>query len=759
MSFLASRTPLRYRLIFIFFAIFILGVFSIQSMNKSGNEVAKNIQILAEQQLPKLDAIHGLQNIIKKLELALYRYYETTDKNAFNDTRETCQVELAKLLVDMDDDFSLSFKNELIAFDAVLSKFETEMSKVNTDWNLLRNHLAESRQISLSFEALVDNKQQQINTNFVEYRTATDQVVSNMITTQLKFSVFTFIIIIVIAVLMARQLKQHRINEELARYPNQNPYPILRFSNNGDALYANPAAEELAKSFGMENDLHRLVPVQCFKQSTTEITQPDSIALNNFKLGDRIFTTHIHHINDTNTFYAYLVDVTEQTKAEQELIKQSTHDILTGLPNRRLLESDLTRKTTTSMRPFGLILLKLSRLELINSSLGHQMTDSIYVRVSEILNEALNDFIQNNIQLYSFEPGSWILTYESIELSFTHSHALAEQILNLFSNPIAVNQHQIKISGCIGITQYPLHGLTTKEVLRNADAAMRQAMKDGKQVQFYNKLLTQKATEWLNVEQGMEQAIKNGEFFLNIQPKVSASSSKHLGGEVLIRWQRQGEWVSPAQFIPIAEESGLIITIGEWVLTKACQQWVEWSNQGLDPQSIAINISAQQFIQNEFVELVTTVLHSTGMPPQYLELEITEEVGGQNPEKIIETMLKLKNLGVQLAIDDFGTGYSSLSYLTRFPVDTLKIDRAFVSKMDSDAHNLAIVRMIMSLAKTLNLKVVAEGVETEQQHKMLMELGCDLIQGFYFYKPLSLNDYQQLLTQHSEHHGVKNKVS
>jgi diguanylate cyclase (GGDEF)-like protein len=748
MSFLSSKTPLLFRLIVIFFAIFIVGLFSIQSMNKSGNEVAKNIQILAEQQLPKLDTIHALQTIIKKLELALYRYYETTDSSAFNFARQTCQAELAQLLKAMDHEFAFKFRNELIAFDSVLSKFEIEMSKVNTDWNQLRDYLAQSRQISQGFESLVDNKQQQINTNFVEYRTATDRVVANMITTQIKFSIFTFLIILLIAALMARQLKQHRIHEELARYPSQNPYPILRFSNSGDALYANPAAEELAKSLGMENDLYRLVPEQCFQQSTTENKQSDPISLNNFKLGHRIFTAHIHHMNDTNTFYTYLVDVTEQTKAEQELIKQSTHDVLTGLPNRRLLETDLTRKTTTSMRPFGLMLLKLNRLELINSSLGHQMTDSIYVRVSEILNDELRDLNQNNIKLYSFEPGSWIFTYESLELSFTHSLALAEHVLNLFANPISVKSHQIKVSGCIGITQYPLHGLTTKEVLRNADAAMRQAMSDGKQVQFYNKSLTQKATEWLNVEQGMEQAIKNGEFFLTIQPKVVASGTAIAGGEVLLRWNRQGEWVSPAKFIPIAEESGLIIAIGEWVLTKACQQWVAWFDNGLPPYPLAINISAQQFIQHGFVELVTTILQSTGMPAKYLELEITEEVAGENPEKIIETMLKLNQLGVQLAIDDFGTGYSSLSYLTRFPVDTLKIDRAFVSQMDSDEHNLAIVRMIMSLAKTLNLKVVAEGVETEQQQIMLMELGCDLIQGFYFYKPLSLNEYQQVLTHH-----------
>ena len=747
MKFLTSGSKLLYRLLIVFTAIFVMGLVSISTMNDSGNQVAHNIEVLAEQQLPKLDTIHSLQTLIKKLELALYRYYETTDADTFAASQKTCRLQINELLNQLDNSFVSRFKQNFSAFETVISQFDAEMSKPGTDWNLLRIYLEQSRKISLDFETLVDNKQNEINASLVDYHKATDNVVSAMISTQIKFSIFTFLIILIIAFLLIRQLKQHRIQQELAHYPQQNPYPILRFNNSGEALYINPAAEKLAKSLGMENDLIKLIPKECFTVSQTRGNTNQEIK--EFQLGKRLFTAHIHHIDNSQTFYAYLIDTTEQLQAEHELVRQSTHDVLTGLPNRRLLEVNLLQKTSSTMKSFGLMLLKINRLELINSSLGHQMSDRICIQVSEALNSKINDYDEDGIRLYAFEPGSWVITFESQQLSFTESHKLANHFLALFTSPISVKGHNFKMSGHIGITQYPLHGTTPKELLRNADAAMRTGVKEGKFAQFYNKAFSRQATEWLQLEQGMEQAIKKEEFSLNIQPKVYATNSALHSGEVLIRWHKEGEWISPAQFIPIAEESGLIIAIGEWVLTTACQQWVSWSKQGLKPQPLAINISAQQFIQSEFIELVMTVLQATGMPPTALELEITEEVAGQNPEKIIETMRKLKQIGVQLAIDDFGTGYSSLSYLTLYPVDTLKIDRAFVSKMDTDENNYAIVRMVMSLAKELNLKVVAEGVETEQQKQMLVELGCDLIQGYYFYRPLTINDYQSLITDKS----------
>ena len=734
-------SKLFYRLLIIFITILIIGIISISTMNKSGTQVAHNMEMLVDEQLPKLDTIHSLQSLLKKLELALYRYYETTDSEAFIATKDFCHREIDQLLTELDGPFVSLFQQHLDDFGLVLNSFDNEMRQPATDWNELRTQLAESRKISLEFEALLDNKESNINSSFTRYRTDTENVISDMISTQTRFSLFTFVVILMIAFLLRRQLKQHQIQKQLARYPERNPYPILRLHQSGEALYLNPAAKELAKSLNIENDPIKLIPEEYFDSASTQVANQREI----FPLGDRMFNAHIHHTENADTFYAYLIDVTEQISAEKELIRRSTHDLLTGLPNRRLLESDLQQKTSGTLKPFALILLKMSRLELINSSLGHQMSDLILIEAAEKLSASITNNDGDNITLYAFEPGSWVVIFESRELSFDKSKQLADKLLDLFSHPLAINEYSFTMAGHIGMTQYPQDGTTYKELLRNADAALRKSIREGKPLQAYSEDLTKQATHWLELEQGMKEALKNDDFSLNIQPKVLAENGEFSGGEVLLRWHKNGQWISPAQFIPIAEESGLILAIGEWVLKTACQQWVKWNKQGLKPNKLAVNVSAQQFIQDNFVELVATTLKSTNMPANELELEITEEVAGQEPQKIIATMQALKEIGVQLAIDDFGTGYSSLSYLTRFPVDTLKIDRAFVSEMDTDENNYAVVRMIMSLAKELNLKVVAEGVENQQQQQMLVELGCDLIQGYYFHKPMNINDYQNLL--------------
>ncbi len=323
---------------------------------------------------------------------------------------------------------------------------------------------------------------------------------------------------------------------------------------------------------------------------------------------------------------------------------------------------------------------------------------------------------------------------------------MADNLISLFAPALSIGDLGLSMHCTVGLTTFPQGGSDAEQLLRNADTALRQGIKEGSSVRLYSEDLTEQATRLLAIEQGLKHALEKGEFILNIQPKVDTQTGQFVGGEVLIRWQYNDMYISPAEFIPIAEESDLIIGIGEWVLSTACKQWVNWSDEGLEPQKIAVNISARHFIQAGFVEYVSHTLIETGMPPSFLELEITEEVASANPEKLIETMMKLKELGLGLAIDDFGTGYSSLSYLMQFPIDTLKIDKAFVTNMANSDNDAALVRMIMSLAKELKLDVVAEGVETESEHKALAALGCEYIQGYYFYKPMPLDSYKALLS-------------
>lgn len=399
-----------------------------------------------------------------------------------------------------------------------------------------------------------------------------------------------------------------------------------------------------------------------------------------------------------------------------------------------------------TLNPFSLLFVKVGRVDLINASLGHEISDRVLVAMSQRLENFTDEQLSRELDLFSFESNSWVLIYRDNGIP-SLAKQLGDDIVNLFSEHISIGDSDFKMQCSVGVTLYPQGGCTKQELLRNADAALRQGSEEGSPVRLYSQDLTDQANRWLRLEQGLKQALDKNEFSLNIQPKVDANTGRFSGGEVLLRWNHNGDWISPAEFIPVAEESELIVQIGKWVLIKACEQWVAWRDEGLNPKRLAVNISVQQFVQADFVDLVKNTLIATGMPAEELELEITEEVASADPEELIKSMSSLKALGVRLAIDDFGTGYSSLSYLRRFPIDTLKIDQSFVFKMEDSEHDAAIIRMIMSLAKELNLEVVAEGVEIKSQQQTLAQLGCDLIQGYYFYKPMHIAQYHDLLEE------------
>lgn len=729
-----------YRLIAIFALVLIGGLVIIIAINNTGKNVAHNMQMLVDDQLPQFDTIHSLQTEIKRLELVLYRYYETTDSDVYQQARQQTQAQIDSYLLTLDSVFVASIAAYLQKLKLIARAFDTEMRSQSIDWNLLREYLAESRQVSDSLDGLLLQKALQLRSNSRGYAENTQTIIAKMIFTQVLFSGFVLVLLLIVGFVLKRQLRQHFIHRELALYPEQNPQPILRFSMQGKALYLNPAAAKLAASLNVINDPLQLLPAD-YQQKMPTLSAGHESAV--YPLGQSVYSANVHHLDGDDAFYAYLMDVTDRAKAEQELIYQSTHDLLTNLPNRRKLDETLHQKTQSTLKPFSLLLLKVSRLDLINASLGHEMTDRLLVAVSQRLTTHKHQ--QNaNATIFAFEPGSWVVIIDNIATA-AQAKQRGEALLSEFIAPVELNDSEFNLRCHIGITLYPQGGSGPQELLRNADAALRQGLREGLAIRLYSEDLTEQATYWLKLEQGLKQALNKQQFSFHIQPKVDARTGAFAGGETLIRWRHNNNWISPAEFIPIAEDSGLINSIGAWVLTAACQQWVTWQQSGLQPKRLAVNVSAQQFMQSDFVEFVADTLMATGMNAGELELEITEAVASEHPEKIIHTMNRLKNLGVRLAIDDFGTGYSSLSYLRRFPVDTLKIDRSFVSTMETNENSAAIVRMILSLAKELKLEVVAEGVENAVQQKLLADLGCDLLQGFYFFKPLFVNDYQALL--------------
>ncbi|MDF1588008.1 MAG: bifunctional diguanylate cyclase/phosphodiesterase [Gammaproteobacteria bacterium] len=733
-----------YRLIATFVVILVGGLWVISQLYSSSYKVKDNMKMLDQDHLPRLESIYTLQAEIKTLGLVLYSYYETTDTTTYRTRWKDKQQKIKQIVVDLDKPFINDVNQYLLNLNTIAHKFDLEMQDPATDWDMLRNHLAESAKLSDEFDHVLANHAEVLQVSFKHYSDNTEQLISKMLIAQIAFSTFVLLVLAVVGFLLIRQLKQHQVLRELALYPEKNPYPVIRLNNQGDVLYLNPAAGQLAQSLGCVESPLQLLPSDYRLQQHNEINTLQAYESKDYPLGDKLFSAIFHQTDNDDSLYAYLLDVTDRATAEKELIYRSNHDVLTGLPNRRRLVEALDNKTKASQSPFSVLLIKVSRLDLINASLGHEMSDSILMAISARLATFVGEQTHCQLDLYSFESGSWIIIYNN---SAVHSLAkeLGNKLVSLFVAPLIIEDVELSMQCTLGISFYPEGGYTTKELLRNADAALRQGIKESLAVRLYSDDLTEQAIRWLELEQGLKHALDNQELSLHIQPKVNAQTGEFVGGEALIRWKYKGVSISPAEFIPIAEGSDLIIGIGEWALTTACQQWVAWKHKGLDPKRIAVNISAQHFMQADFVALVKQILNLTGMPAAALELEITEEVATENPEQLIKIMTRLKALGVSLAIDDFGTGYSSLSYLKQFPIDTLKIDKSFVSRMTSSENDAAIVRMIMSLAKELKLDVVAEGVEIESEYKALADLGCDYIQGFYFYKPLPLEQYHTLL--------------
>ncbi|MEE9494117.1 MAG: GGDEF domain-containing phosphodiesterase [Gammaproteobacteria bacterium] len=331
--------------------------------------------------------------------------------------------------------------------------------------------------------------------------------------------------------------------------------------------------------------------------------------------------------------------------------------------------------------------------------------------------------------------------------------SVAGALLDLSVTPMRLQERELSVTCSIGMASVTGHAQSLDGLLKHADTALRDVMlAGGSSYLVYNDAMDNEAEQMLSIENDLRLAIQRNELELFYQPKIDPLDSRVACAEALLRWRKQGELVSPGVFIPIAEQTALIIPIGEWVLRTACEQWKQWSEDGLSCVPIAVNISAQQFRLADFPAQVQAILDSAGMPPQMLELEITEEAATGDQQQVIATMHALKGIGVTLAIDDFGTGYSSLSYLKHFPLDVLKVDQSFIREMLCSQDDQAIVEMIVSLAHRLAFKVVAEGVETVEQQRFLEALGCDLLQGFLFSRPLPANDFMQLLDVENANH-------
>jgi diguanylate cyclase (GGDEF)-like protein len=421
------------------------------------------------------------------------------------------------------------------------------------------------------------------------------------------------------------------------------------------------------------------------------------------------------------------------------------HDSLTDLPNRIVFSDRLTHAMAVAHRhgkKLAVLYLDVDRFKHINDSLGHAIGDRLLQSVAQRLLACVR-----GSDTVSRQGGDEFVILLA-ELTHPQDAAVsADKILQALSTPHQIDEHNLHLTVSIGIVTYPDDGTEAETLMQNADFAMYDAKDNGRNnYQFFKSDMNVRAIERQSLENDLRHAVERQEFVLNYQPKMNLQTGALIGVEALIRWRHpQRGLVPPAQFIPIAEECGFIVPIGRWVLREACRQARAWQDAGLPPLPIAINISAVELRAKDFVAGVRVVLLETRLEPRYLELELTETFLMQDSKSTAAVLRALKAMGLQLALDDFGTGYSSLSYLRRFPIDTLKIDRSFVRDLTMDADDASIVSAVISMGKSLHMRVVAEGVETPEHLAFLQEQRCPEGQGYYFSPPVSAVEFAQLL--------------
>ncbi|HYN12540.1 MAG TPA: EAL domain-containing protein [Burkholderiales bacterium] len=436
----------------------------------------------------------------------------------------------------------------------------------------------------------------------------------------------------------------------------------------------------------------------------------------------------------------------ERKRYQVQLEHQANYDALTGLPNRNLLNDRLRQAVYAQRSPRNLavVFMDLDHFKFVNDSLGHSTGDKLLKAMGERLRAALRE--GDTVGRVGGDEFVLILNDQSSEeVIFRAMQRIASKV----SEPITIDGKELYVSCSAGISMYPQDGPDVDTLLKNADAAMYRAKEHGRNnFQFYTAEMNERVNERLALENALRRALERQEFLLHYQQKIDMKSGVIVGAEALVRWMHP-EWglVRPARFIPLAEETGLIVQLGEWVLRESCRQTREWLDGGLKPGVVSVNLSARQFRQEGLVRMVSRILEETRLEPAQLEMELTESMVMHNVEAAIATLQGLKSLGVALSVDDFGTGYSSLSYLKDLPIDALKIDRSFVRDIGAGAETEdgVIAQAIISLGHSLHLKVVAEGVETDPQVRFLKRHGCDELQGFFYGEPVAPAEYARLL--------------
>lgn len=731
--------------------LFILGLgFAISAtILVSGRQVTDVTTTLIEEKLPRLQVINELYLAIIERERLLYEYYATTDSD-----------NILPKLIDIDSRFSAYFRQIETAFPqsediekirygdgmvrSLTKQLDNNLQQAQVDWDNARSQLVElsntGRRILPSLESLL------AQINHEAFQSGEDTRQSTELSTRLviSFSIFVIIIAAFVGYYVNRYIAETISRRRLAMFAERSPNPIMSFNWQGSLTYSNPACYQLMEQQGNHSQRVESLLPDNFRNCLLDLQKSDS----NYSQwvsqvkDDRILQFSLSLLRDLDTCHLYLEDITERTQAQAQLKFEAYHDVLTELPNRRFFNECLVElvEKEQGANPFSLILIHIDRFDLVTSSAGFKTGDLLMRAVAEQLQIFCQGYCSLHLgnKLYRLDSNKFSLLLDHLP-EHDFAEKLSKELRQSMAKAFCIEDKEFHLTLSIGISHYPSQGAEGESLLANADAALTRIKTDGGDgILCYSQDIHDKEQAWVTIERDLRLAIEKQQLELFYQPKIKANEHSISGVEALIRWKKDdGRMISPFEFIPVAEQTGLIITIGDWVIAQAFQQLKVWQSlaQVKNDFSIAVNLSAKQFQHPDFIKNIQQNLQEAGIEAKFIELEITESLLINDIETSIRIMHQLKDLGFKLSIDDFGTGYSSLSYLKQFPIDKLKIDRAFVMDIESNNDDKVLAKTIVDLAHNLKLSVIAEGVENQQQLTIIEELGAEEIQGFYFSKP------------------------
>lgn len=717
----------------------------------STNKAEQSTLLLIEHDIPIFGQLQQLDSTLTEQELYLNEYYANQDRALYTEDFQDTSLKTMLLLQQLLEFHVAPQKiTELTEVQGMITSLADEFDKnlesgkPGAKWDIARDHLQMFSMYRQQTKPIVKNIVADTNGRIMQQYKDTKENLNKTSYIVLAYSLF----ILILATFIGRYIKRYILvsakSKRFALFPQRNPNPIVSFDEDNKVNFANPATKKLISTLNIDIDIFYKSLISQVSPLQEKIKKcNDNHSSFEFFIGDRILNCEVNWLSDLLTWDLHLADITEKKLAEDKLNYQAYHEQDTGLFNKNKFYEDLSYHCNQDHH-FVIGFIEMRHFNKLISQLGIEQTATATKEVADLLAPLLNEIIDDcPFTFYHTSEKQFAIIIEA-DFCTDRVQKITHQIQTKVEATLFCNIQHISLD--FGFCCYPEHAKDKSSIIKCLNIALDHAISiDHTSSVVYSHALGESINKELALTEKLRDAIANKELELYFQPQLNIQNNNIVGLETLIRWPIDDGFIPPVEFIPLAEKSGLIIPLGEWILVNACQQAKELIQQGYNDIVVAINISPQQFQHPNFYDMVVAALAFTEVPPQNIELEITEGVIMYNESDTIELLHRLKAVGLMLSIDDFGTGYSSLSYLKQFPIDKLKIDQSFIFNINTNDADKAIVSTVVDLGKNLGLTLIAEGVEKSEHLDILKQMGCQEIQGYFFSRPLSVTKLHEFL--------------